>query len=263
MFQPLQTGRLGLSGQQRAMDVIGDNIAHLNVTGAKKVRLDFQDTLYTRMFNKVDMGPHMNLQRGTGVRDYQTARDFEQGAMLASERSIDFALEGPGWFVLQNPEPMDEDGLDEFLYTRDGTFYLSTEDNGTFLVDAFGRYVADDAGDRIRIDDPTALVCDEAGYLYISGAGDEGVPFARLGLADFVNPGGLTALGRGYFIQSANSGELVEATAVVHQYYTEDSNVDLSVEMTRMIRTQRAYQIAARCVTTADQMMQVANAIRS
>jgi flagellar basal-body rod protein FlgG len=54
-----------------------------------------------------------------------------------------------------------------------------------------------------------------------------------------------------------------ELSVTVHQGFVEESNVDLAEEMTRMIRAQRAYQLAARAVATADQMMQVANAIRS
>lgn len=264
MFQPLQTGRLGLTGQQKNIDTIGNNIANINTTGYKKTRLDFQDNLYTRMYNKEDMNTYMNLQRGTGIREHQTARILQQGAMQTSERSLDFALEGTGYFVIENPNPVDEDGLDEFLFTRNGTFYVSTEEAGNFLVDGSGRYVMDEAGERIVIPDPDALICDENGLLYMSGEAGEVIPVAQLGLCDFVNPGGLAFFGESTYIQTVNSGELLEGVgAVVHQGFLEVSNVDLAEEMTRMIRAQRAYQIAARCVTTADQMMQVANQIRA
>lgn len=262
MFQPLHTGRLGLTAQQKGLDTIGNNIANLSTLGYKKVRLDFQDNLYTRMFNKTDMSPDMNLQRGTGVREYQTARIQIQGAIVPTGRPLDFALEGKGFFVLQNPEPSDEEGLDEFLFTRDGAFYLSEEEGENYLIDANGRYVTDIEGERIVIPDPENLQCDDLGNLTMNENG-EVVFIAQLGLVDFVNPGGLAAVGENAFMQTVNSGEQLEVTAAVRYEATEASNVDLGEEMTRMIRTQRAYQIAARCVTTADQMMQVANAIRS
>ncbi len=264
MFLPLHTGRLGLTAQQRGLDTIGNNIANLSTTGFKKVRLDFQDNLYTRMFNKTDMSADMNLQRGTGVREYQSARIQLQGALVSTGRPLDFALEGRGYFVLENLNPMDEEnGLDDYLYTRDGAFYLSQEEDVSFLVDEFGRYVLDIDGERIAIPDPENLHCDETGVLTMTENGEE-VFIAQLGTADFVNPGGLAAVGENAFVQTLNSGELFEeVTLKVHQNTTEASNVDLAEEMTRMIRTQRAYQIASRCVSTADQMMQVANAIRS
>jgi flagellar basal-body rod protein FlgG len=265
MFQPLHTGRLGLTAQQKSIDVISHNIANINTTGYSKARLDFQDNLYTRMFNKTDMGPHMNLQRGTGVRSYQTARIFDQGSVQATGRSLDFALEGRGFFVIQNPSPRDEDGYDEFLYTRSGTFYLSIEDTEeTYLVDAFGRYVMDENNDRIMIADPLSLQVDRTGLLFTDTV-DGGIEeIARLALTDFVNPGGLSAYGDSTFAQSVNSGDMLEEISVsVHQGFVEESNVDLAEEMTRMIRAQRAYQLAARAVTTADQMMQIANSIRS
>jgi flagellar basal-body rod protein FlgG len=267
MFQPLQTGRLGLTGQQRNVDIIGNNIANINTTGYKKSRLDFQDNLYSRMYNKTDMGPHMNLQRGVGVRTYQTARIFEQGSLQSTGRPLDFALEGRGFFVLQNPEPLDiyEDFSDEFFYTRSGTFYLSVEDTGeNYLVDAFGRFVLSDEGERIMITNPDTLYCDPSGMLYELDAFGEPVEIARFGLVDFTNPSGLTAIGDNAFMQSVNSGEILEEISVaVRPGFVEESNVDLAEEMTRMIRAQRAYQLAARCVSTADQMLQVANSIRS
>ncbi|MDR1669757.1 MAG: flagellar hook-basal body protein [Oscillospiraceae bacterium] len=262
MFQPLHTGRLGLTAQQRGLDTIGNNIANLSTTGYKKVRLDFQDNLYTRMFNKTDMDPDMNLQRGTGVREYQTARIHLQGALVPTGRSLDFALEGHGYFVLQNPNPVDEEELDQYFFTRDGAFYLSDEEGENFLVDEFGRYVMDTEGERIIIPDPENLFCDSMGNLTMMENGEE-IIIAQLGLADFTNRGGLASVGENAFVQTVNSGEMLEVTAAVHHAATESSNVDLAEEMTRMIRTQRAYQIASRCVTTADQMMQVANAIRS
>jgi flagellar basal-body rod protein FlgG len=264
MFQPLHTGRLGLTGQQRNVDVIGNNIANINVTGYKKNRQDFQDNLYTRMFNKADMGPHMNLQRGLGMRTYQTARILEQGELHSTGRSLDFALESSGFFMIENPNPTDEYGLDNILFTRNGTFYLSGEGDEAFLVDAYGRYVLNHDGGRISIPNPNELHADTNGRLFMINELGEDITIDYLGFADFVNPGGLMAAGEGAFMQTINSGDYIEDLAVlVRQGFVEGSNVDFAEEMTRMIRAQRAYQMAARAVSTADQMMQVANAIRS
>jgi flagellar basal-body rod protein FlgG len=255
---------LGLTGQQRNIDVIGNNIANINAAGYKKSRQDFQDNLYTRMYNKVDWGPHMNLQRGTGMRASQTARIMEQGELHMTGRLLDFALESPGFFILENPNPTDEYMLDEHLYTRNGTFYLSAEGTEAFLVDTFGRYVLDQNGDRINIPEPSALKTDTTGllFMYVEGVGE--VEIARLGIVDFVNPGGLAAHGEGAYTQTASSGDMLyDFPVLVRQEFVEGSNVFFAEEMIRMIRAQRAYQIAARAVTTADQMMQVANAIRS
>jgi flagellar basal-body rod protein FlgG len=122
----------------------------------------------------------------------------------------------------------------------------------------------DNGGSRIAIPDPASLQCDTEGFLFMTNDAGEPVSIARLGFADFVNPGGLAAFGEGAYMQTINSGDIFEdIPVVVRQGFAEASNADLAEEMTRMIRAQRAYQIAARAVTTADQMMQVANAIRS
>ena len=262
MFQPLHTGGSGLIGQQRSIDTIGNNLSNLSTTGYKKVRLDFQDLLYTRMFNWDDNGPHMNLQRGAGIREYQTARVMTQGAAQVTERTLDFMLEGAGFFAVENPTPMDEDGLDETLYTRVGSFYISAEEV-PYLIDGQGRYILDADGERIAVTDPANLAADSEGNLFYTSGDGQTTHVARLGLYDFVNPGGLADVGDGYFVQTANSGEISEAACTVRQGVIEASNVDMSEEMVRLIRSQRAYQLAARCVSTADQMMQIANSIKS
>lgn len=269
MFQPLHTGAAGLTSQQRNMDVIGNNVANVNTQGYKRTRLDFQDNLYTRMWNYEDNSPYMNLQRGTGVRTYQNTRLFEQGALQSTERALDFALEGAGFFVYQNPnEEYTEDGDPVYHYSRAGTLYLTEDpdfpEGPSYLVDAQGRYILNTEGERITVRDPQSLTCNSQGVLSCLNEDGEIEEFAQLWVTDFVNPGGLNDIGGGYFTISDNCGEELETVnAKVLQYTTESSNVDLANEMTRLIRAQRSYQIASRCVSTADQMMQVANNLRA
>jgi len=269
MFQPLHTGAIGLTSQQMNLDVIGNNVANVSTQGYKRTRLDFQDNLYTRMWNFEDNSPPMNLQRGTGVRTYQNVRLFDQGSLEETNRSLDFALQGRGFFVLENPAgETNEDGDDMLLYGRSGVFYLTADSDDPnepwYLVDAQGRYVLDEDGYRIQIPDPDSLSVAPDGTISCLDEYGEITEIARLWVTDFVNPGGLHDLGGGYFTISGNQGEEIEDfTPSIKQFCIERSNVDLSNEMTRMIRAQRAYQMASRCVSVADQMMQTANNIRS
>ena len=71
---------------------------------------------------------------------------------------------------------------------------------------------------------------------------------------------GLTSVGGGNYAESAASGEKLPAEdAILRQGTIEGSNVSLAEEMTRMIRTQRAFQLASRALTTADEMDGIAN----
>ncbi len=266
MIQSLYTGASGLTGQQKNIDVISNNVANVNTDGFKASRFDFQDCLYLRMQSPTDNSPQKNLQRGAGAIEYQVAKLFLQGAVRETGRTLDFALEGNGFFMVENPNPLEEnEGMDEMLYTRSGNFYISPEEGsgeGGYLVDASGRYILSADGDRIFINNPEALSVSQEGFLTETSSQGEVTEIARLGLMDFTNRQGLAAVGDNLYMTTANSGEEAEAAATVRGSGLESSNVDYAEEVTRLIRAQRAYQLAARCVTTADQMMQQVNNIR-
>jgi flagellar basal-body rod protein FlgG len=86
---------------------------------------------------------------------------------------------------------------------------------------------------------------------------------ARLGIYGFRNEAGLLAVGNENYAESASSGErLTEGLGAVTQGGLEGSNVELATEMTRLIRAQRAFSLAGRALTTADEMEGIANALR-
>ena len=92
---------------------------------------------------------------------------------------------------------------------------------------------------------------------------------ARLQIATFSNPPGLLNQGDNLYLPGANSGPAVAGTAMtggagrVSSNTIESSNVDIALEFTRLITAQRGFQVNARTITTADQMMQeLANMIR-
>ncbi len=87
-------------------------------------------------------------------------------------------------------------------------------------------------------------------------------PLAKVALAVFANPGGLTKEGETKFSYSLNSGEpnIGEASiggrGKINAGVLEMSNVDLAEEFTNMITTQRGFQANSRTITTTDQMLQ-------
>jgi flagellar hook protein FlgE len=86
--------------------------------------------------------------------------------------------------------------------------------------------------------------------------------FGRLALATFVNPEGLTQLGKNMYVNSLNSGEANISwpgnggKGVLAVGYQEGSNVDLGREFTGMILAQRGFQASSRVITTSDEMLQ-------
>lgn len=270
MIQTLYTGASGLTGQQKNIDVIANNVSNINTDGFVRSRFDFQDALYMRMRapKPASNGPEKNLMRGSGAIEYQTALILQQGPLRETGRALDFALEGRGFFVVENPfidEDYEGDADQSILMIRDGNFHISVEDDVAYLVDLSGRYILDEDGERIMIPEGVPIeniACSSEGLLSWTPPGGETVLIAQLMMVDFVNPGGLEKTGRGGFIQTDNSGDLIDAKASVRHRTLEASNVDYAEEVTRLIRAQRAYQMASRVVTTADQMMGIANNIR-
>jgi len=130
----LYTGLSGLLAHQRKLDVTGNNIANSNTTGFKRTRLDFQ-TQPMRNFS-VGSPPGDNtggtdpVQVGLGVGIAGAKRDQSSGAITFTGDPRDLAIDGEGFFVVQ------ERG--QQFFTRDGAFRRDAQDN---LVTASGANV--------------------------------------------------------------------------------------------------------------------------
>jgi len=89
-----------------------------------------------------------------------------------------------------------------------------------------------------------------------------------LGLADFNNPQGLILQGGTLYTEGSDSGSARIGRANSSSYGTiasntlEQSNVDMSTEMVRLITTQRGYSANAKIITTADSMLQEAISLK-
>lgn len=257
MLQSLYSAATAVKSQQTSIDTIANNLANVNTQGFKRNRTDFKDALYERMLSPTDNAPQMNLQRGHGSLVAQTKRVFEQGAFQETGRMLDFAIDGDAFFQVRLP-----DGTT--AYTRDGNFSFSVEPTGNFLVNASGSYVLGDNGGRISVpDNITELTIDQAGNVSYK-SGDQSVQAGRLALSTFPNKSGLLKVSENNYMPSPNSGApIAPLDAAVTQGRLEMSNVSMGEEMTRMVRSQRAFQLASRAISVTDQMAAVANTIRA
>jgi len=248
----------GLRNQQLRIDTIANNVANTNTTAYKNARLDFKDSLYTVGITPGPArSPDNNQQKGHGLMANAVTRDFKPGNLERTERMLDFAIEGEGFFALANFNG-------DRVYTRNGSFHLSAEADGTFLVNGNGLYVLDENDARIPIPFGTDTIEVGAdGFLRFTN-NTNFVGSARLGIFTFRNLKGLESSGDGTYSETPASGEVIQAndTVTVRQGMLEGSNTNLAEEMTRLIRTQRAFQLASRALTTADEMQGIANNMR-
>ena len=149
-------------------------------------------------------------------------------------------------------------------YTRDGSFKVNADG---VLVTASGLPV----DPQIQIpENSTEPKVSGDGRVTVKLQGDTAMTeIGRIELTTFVNPAGLKALGQNLLQESEASGRPItgspgeNGTGTVANQYIEASNVQLVEEMVNLIVAQRAYEISSKGVTTADQMLQTANNLRS
>lgn len=261
MLRSLWTAASGMAAQKAKMDVIANNLANVNTSGFKKSRIDFEDLLYqnlkspgaeTSSGGKIPTG----IQVGMGTREVSTQKIYTQGDYESTGNPNDLAIEGNGFFkIISNGSE---------YYTRSGSFKRDSEG---YLVTSNG----DKLQPEIAIPSNTSSVTIDSGG-NLTGLASDGSTVTvtgKLTLYNFANPAGLLSMGGNKLSKTDASGEPIEGTpgvdglGTISQGYLESSNVDVVEEMVNMIASQRAYEIASKSIKAADDMMQVANNIRT
>ena len=261
MDKVLQIAASGMQAQKLNIDVIANNLANVNTNGYKKSMLEFQDLLYENIRQAGEPTSDSNfrpagLQLGNGARAITTHRTFAQGAVVATNNSLDIAIEGEGFFMVQMP-----DGTN--AYTRNGAFKLSAEGS---LVTADG-YIVDPEFNFPEDVQQVAITNDGFVQAYLAGE-TEPTELGQMELARFVNPAGLNALGRNLYAETSASGTPLtgapgeDGLGQLNQGFLETSNVDVVEEMVAMISAQRAYEINSKAIQTAEEMYDVESRLK-
>lgn len=262
MMRALWSAASGMKGQQTNMDVISNNIANVNTYGGKKVRAEFQDLVYQTLRDAgADSGADSQyptgMQIGLGTCVSATNRVFTQGSLQSTEGPTDIGIQGEGFFRITMP-----DGTT--AYTRDGSFKL---DSNRRLVTTDGYPLAD----NITIDETApsdSIVIAGDGQVSCTPAGGTQQNVGQITLARFVNPSGLTAIGKNLFVVSEASGDAIESNpgeegaGTLTQGKLEMSNVQIVEEMVNMIVSQRAYESNSKAIQTSDSMLEIANGLK-
>ncbi len=240
MFKGFYNLTSGMLTQGRNLDVIANNMTNVATAGFKSDRYTFS-TFQEVMWKRV--GNMDKKYTDLGIQSWITApsklyTDYEQGAIEETGQPLDFAIEGDGFFALEN-----RDG--ERIYTRNGNFSL--DDDGYLWLSGYGR-VLDAQGNTIRLV-TDHITTDEIGGMFTENGGFLG----RIGVFRFEDNGALVKNDHGFFV-SENEGQAVTDVRV-HNGYVERSNIDLVREMTHMITAERAYQSAAEITKIYDDVM--------
>jgi len=260
MMRSLFTSAGGMHSMQFHVDVTANNLANVNTSGFKRVRVDFQDLISQTLRGPgaLSAGGQMlptGLSVGLGVRPAATVRNFAQGMFVETGMPFDAVIEGEGFFQILTP-----DGTTAF--SRDGSFKLDA--NGQ-LVTSDGYFLQP----QITIP-PNAITTtiDGSGTVTVILPGNIQQNVGQLELARFVNPAGLQSVGKNLFQETPASGPPVVNTpgvdgiGTISQGYLEGSNVQVVTEMVNLIIGQRAFESNANVIQTSDDMLATATALR-
>jgi flagellar basal-body rod protein FlgG len=261
-MQALRTAATGMAAQQLNVEVISNNIANMNTVAFKRQRAEFQDLLYqtleTAGAQTSDQGTIVptGVQIGAGVKAGSVYRISTQGALTRTDNKYDLAIDGRGYLQVLTPQG-------DTAYTRAGN--LAINDQGQ-LVTQDGYQIQP----AISIpQDALDVVISKSGQVQVTQASGTPTVVGTLELATFVNEGGLIAQGSNLFKESGASGPPTTGTpgsvgfGTLLQGYTEASNVDAVAEITALIVAQRAYEMNSKVISTADNMLGVANQVKS
>lgn len=260
MLRALNTAATGMDAQTKNVETISNNIANADTTSFKKSRVEFQDLLYQNVkdpgaaTSATTLNP-TGVQFGAGVQVSATAREHTQGSLRSTDRPLDMAIMGDGFFSVQMPNG-------NLAYTRDGSFN----------VDGDGRLITSQGlplQPEITLPPDTQSVnIGQDGIVSVSNAAGENNQVGQIQLSTFVNPSGLQAEGGNLYLVSQGSGNPVpsnpgdQGVGRIQQKYLETSNVKPVTEMTDMVRAQRIYELNSKVITTTDQMMSTLNQLK-
>lgn len=260
-MQALHTAATGMRAQEQNVQTVANNISNIRTTGYKKQRAEFQDLLYQDLrrvgstsSNSGTVVP-TGIQIGSGVKFAATSRVLTQGSLEQTQQPLNAAIRGDGYFEIELP-----DG--RTAYTRDGSF--ERNQNGE-IVTLDGYQVA--GGITIPQNARSITISNDGEVEVVTGNDQTPTNVGQIEIINFVNPGGLEAIGDNLFLETAASGAPQTGTAgedgrgTILQGFLEGSNVEAVAEISDLISAQRAYELNSRVISAADEMMQSAGQI--
>lgn len=250
MSQILSISRSGLNAYQREMDVVSNNLANVDTLGYKDKRTTFQELLNNGTnANEVGLSQNArNVAINAGLNVQQVNENSGQGAFKSTAGTYDLAIDGEGYFGVR-------DGANNLYLTRDGSFRRDAEGN---LVTSKGMKV------EVQSNVPSSQ-WPKNGEVSISTSGYVSIGNVRVGRILLFRPQNsidMNDIGNnlyrcdGNLISSANTNA---GFGQINQGLVELSNVDVADTMSKMIITQRAYQMNSKALQSTDEMLQTIN----
>ncbi|CUB02877.1 flagellar basal-body rod protein FlgG [Marinomonas fungiae] len=258
MHSALWVAKTGLSAMDKQLSTISNNLANVSTTAFKKDRAVFENLMYQTLrapggLSSQNTELPSGLQMGAGVRVTGTQKNFESGDYNVTDRQLDVAIQGAGFFQVIQP-----DGTT--AYTRDGQFQLNSQGD---LVDSSGLLL--DPGITIDSDVVQINIAEDGVVSVLRGGQTDMEEVGALTIANFINPTGLHFMGSNLYGETTASGAPIvgvpgqDGLGYLSQGMLESSNVNSIEELVNMITTQRAYEMNSKVISAADGMLSFVN----
>lgn len=249
MVRGLFTAYTGMNNEQRRLDVLTNNLANAATVGYKSegtTNQSFDDMLAVKIDDSSVLVDQPIGDLTLGVKLGEVYTDYSQGSLRETGNTFDLAIDGQGFFQVS---VVNKNGDATTMYTRDGSFKMTSDG---YLVDADGNHLVGSGGPLQVPTDATNIVINSTGQIYADGEYIDSVE-----LVDFEDYDYLAKYGTNLY-QAVNGAETKEAAGLIHQGYTEQSNVNSVKEMVNMISITRAYEANQKVMQAYDETLQKA-----
>ena len=253
-----------LNSNSQEMGIVSNNIANANSTGFKKSTANFEH------FYSIHNSTDPDTFSGMGVTSTAPRQQMSQGAFQATGGALDLAVSGQGFFtVIQGGQ------IEDPSFTRDGSFNITAD--GTVVtndgLNVMG-FIANDQGvitetaienliiptTRTNLDNTTSIISNinvnARGKITATYGLDTEVVIGSFALSKFTNEPGLSPVGNNRYKYNAKAGAPSYGVAMQGSFgkieagNLERSNVDITVEMVNMLKTQQAFSGVSRLLQT-------------
>ena len=237
MGDGIYTALTGAMAQQGALDVVANNVANAATTGYRADRAVFSEFLAGAQSAAAKQVPGAGgpPRSDRFVRLDEVVRDVQAGALRRTDNPLDVALQGDGFFSVQDNNGMRLTRSGNFMLRSDGV--LSTSEGLPVL-----------GADRKAIRLPT-----DGRSIVINGFGEISVDdqlAARLGVVKVAEPEKLEKLGATYFAPGADAKLSVVDRPEVIQGHLETSNVNAVAGLNDLITINRSFDALQRVIET-------------
>jgi len=235
----------GMSTSMFEISVVSNNVANAGTTAFRKSNASFAD-----LYNGTSPETVSRTATGTGSIVEQTRQSSKQGGMMERDGVLNMALTGNGMFVTTTANP---DGTpsstNDIVYGYNG---LGSQDMQPLVVPFQNE-------DGLKL---TALEVGSDGEMLATYGSEDPRLIGQIAVALFPNSTEMRQMGMNRFQQSRESGQLILGVAGTEGFGSiqtgalESSNVDLTTEMTSMIRAQQQFSGSSRILQTYTDMIE-------